>query len=71
MTISGGTFTTMGKTYQAKSINFNLEDGVATIVVSFPFTSEYENSSMTLNINGADVNFDLEDLFSKCRVQQQ
>ncbi len=68
LTVSGGTFTTMGKTYQAKSINLSMTDGNACyITIVFPFTSEYENSSMTLNINGKEISLDLESFFKNSK----
>ena len=64
LTVSGGTFTTMGKTYSAKSMQCELVNGVATVVVTFPFTDEYEDTSMTLDVNGQTVNLNLNDFFS-------
>ncbi len=64
---SDGTFTTMGKTYTAKSIQCNKTNEEATITVTFPFTSEYEKTSMTLNVNGETIPFDLEGFFDKAR----
>ncbi len=64
LTVSGGTFTTMGKTYRAKAMNCDMTDGNAIITIVFPFTSEYENSSMTLNVNGKEVSLDLESFFN-------
>lgn len=71
ITVSGGTFTTMGKTYKATALQCNMTDGVATITAKFPFTSEYENSSMTLTVDGDEVPFDLEKFFDKSRVAVQ
>lgn len=65
ISVSGGTFTTMGKTHEAKSLQCDLTDGDATITATFPFISEFENSSMTLTINGKEVLFDLEKFFNK------
>ncbi len=64
---SDGTFTTMGKTYTAKSIQCNKTNEEATITVTFPFTSEYEKTSMTLNVNGETIPFDLDGFFDKAR----
>ncbi len=61
--VSGGTFTTKGKTYRATALNCNLTNGLATIVASFPFIDEFDNSSMTLTINGEEVPFNLEKFF--------
>lgn len=60
ITVSGGTFTTMGKTYQAKSLRCDMTDRDATIIVTFPFTSEYEHTRMTLVINGEEIPFNLD-----------
>lgn len=65
LTVTGGTFTTMGKTYEAKSLSCNMTDGEATITVSFPFISVFDNVKMTLVINGEEIPFDLEDFFNK------
>lgn len=64
ITVSGGTFTTMGKTYQATALQCTMTDGIATITAKFPFTSEYENSSMTLTIDGEEVPFNLDTFFN-------
>ncbi len=69
LTVSGGTFTTMGKTYQANALQCNMNaDGVATIVATFPFTSEFDNSSMTLNIDGEEMSFNLDELFENAQT---
>ncbi len=60
LTVSGGTFTTKGKTYQAKALQCNMIDGVATITATFPFISEYENTRMTLIVNGEEIPFNLD-----------
>ena len=67
LTVSGGTFTTSGKTYQAKSMRCEMTDGRAVIVTVFPFTDEYDTSSMTLTINGKDVALDLDTFLSNAR----
>lgn len=64
LTVSGGTFTTDGKKYKAKSLNSSLTDGNATITAVFPFITEFDKVSMTLNINGDDIPFDLENFFN-------
>ncbi len=60
MTVSGGTFTTNGKSYEAKALQCTLTDGEALITAEFPFISEFENSRMTLIINGEELPFNLE-----------
>lgn len=64
LTVSGGTFTTKGKTYEARSLNCSMTDGNATITAVFPFLTEFDNVSMTLDINGEKMTFDLEDFFN-------
>ena len=64
LNVSGGTFTTKGKTYEAKSLNCSMTDGNATITTVFPFLTEFDNVSMTLDINGEKMTFDLEDFFN-------
>lgn len=65
LTVSGGTFTTKGKTYRANALQCNMINGVATITAIFPFTSEYENTSMTLIVNGEEVPFNLDGFLGK------
>ncbi len=64
LNVSGGTFTTKGKTYEARSLNCSMTDGNATITAVFPFLTEFDNVSMTLDINGEKMTFDLEDFFN-------
>ncbi len=64
LTVSGGTFTTKGKTYKANALKCNMTNGVAKIVVSFPFLTEFDQCSMTLMVNGEEIRFDLEDFFN-------
>lgn len=42
-----------------------MTNGVATITATFPFTSEYENTSMTLIVNGEEVPFNLDGFLDK------
>jgi len=65
ITVSGGTFTTNGKTYKATAIQCDMTDGVATIVATFPFVDDFDKSEMTLNVNGEDVPFNIENFFNK------
>ena len=55
LNVSGGTFTTKGKTYEARSLNCSMTDGNATITAVFPFLTEFDNVSMTLDINGENL----------------
>ena len=41
-----------------------MTDGNATITAEFPFLTEFDNVSMTLDINGEKMTFDLEDFFN-------
>lgn len=70
LNVSGGTFTTKGKTYEARSLNCSMTDGNAAITAVFPFLSEFDNVSMTLDINGETITFDLEDFFSNASISQ-
>lgn len=63
LTVSGGTFTNKGKTYRAKSLRCDMTDGVASITAVFPFSDEFRRSSMTLNVNGDEIPFELEEFF--------
>ena len=69
LTVSGGTFSNKGNTYQAKSLNCKMTDGGAEITAVFPFSDNYENASVTLTINGEDVKLDLEDFLKKPQLK--
>ena len=71
LTVSGGTFTTHGKTYDAKSLSSTLTDGKATITAVFPFITEFDNVGMTLNINGEKIPFDLENFFNNASAKAE
>lgn len=64
LTVSGGTFTTGGKKYKAKSLDCSMTDGKASITAEFPFITEFDKVKMTLNINGDEIPFDLENFFN-------
>lgn len=68
LSVSGGTFTTMGKTYNARGLNCTLQNGVASIIATFPFIDEFENSSMTLLVNGEEIPFNLESFFNNSQT---
>lgn len=68
LTVSGGTFTTDGKKYKAKALNCSMTDGKATITAEFPFITEFDKVKMTLNINGDEIPFDLENFFNNAGV---
>lgn len=63
LTVSEATFTTDGTTYGASSLNCSMADGLATITATFPFISIFDNTSMTLTVNGEHISLDLEDFF--------
>lgn len=67
LTVSGGTFTTAGKTYKANGLNCSMTDGEAVISATFPFISVFENTSMTLTVNGFEIPFNLEDFFNNAQ----
>lgn len=69
ITVSGGTFTTNGKTYEAKALQCTMADGAATIAAIFPFVDCFDKSSMTLTVNGEEVSIDLENFFNKARPE--
>lgn len=64
ITVSGGKFTTNGKTYEAKALQCNMTDGVATIVATFPFVETFDTSSLTLMVNGEEISINLENYFN-------
>lgn len=61
LTVSGGTFTNKGTSYNANSLKCNMTDGKADITVSFTVSEEYEDSEMLLIINGEEVRFNFKD----------
>lgn len=67
VSVSGGTFTTAGHTYNANGLNFNMTDGEGVITVTYPFISEFKNSSMILLVNGEKIPFDLEEFFNRAQ----
>ncbi len=67
LSVSGGTFTTCGKTYQASSLRCVNSNDDALIEAEFPFLTNFENTSLTLNINGKEVTLDLEEFFGKAQ----
>lgn len=67
ITVSGGTFTTMGQTYQATSLQCDMTDGVAIIKAVFPFISEFDDTGMTLMVNGEEMSLDLEKFFNNAK----
>ena len=61
LSVSGVTFKNKGNNYSAKSLNTNMTNGHATITAVFPFSDDYENASVTLNVNGKEVRLSLDD----------
>lgn len=59
LSVNGGTFTNNGKKYHECAMQTTLNNGVATITVSFPFAGELKKASMTLQINGENIPFNL------------
>ncbi|MCM1482853.1 MAG: energy transducer TonB, partial [Muribaculaceae bacterium] len=64
ITVSGGKFTTNGKTYEATGLQCNMTGGVAKIVATFPFVDSFDKSSMSLTVNGEEIPFNLENFLS-------
>lgn len=71
LTVSGGTFTTDGKTYQATSMRCYLTDGQGLIVAIFPFIDTFDQSSLTLTINGKEMSFNIENSFAIAPVKPE
>ena len=67
LSVSGGSLAIDGRTVNAKSMESEMTDGTATITVIFPISCNAENSIMTLNIDGSDVNFNLGDFYSNAQ----
>ena len=61
VSVSNVFFTNRGNHYPATALNTTMTDGRATITAVFPFSDNYENAVVTLNINGKDVTLRLED----------
>lgn len=59
LTVTGGTLIIDGKNFESRSLLCNMTNGFATITAVFPYSGELKNASLTLNINGSDMNFDL------------
>lgn len=59
--VSGSTLTNDGNTYQSNSLQMSRTDTLAVITASFPFSGEYKNPRMTLNVNGEEITFNLDD----------
>ncbi|MDE6498629.1 MAG: M56 family metallopeptidase [Muribaculaceae bacterium] len=62
---SGGTLTTCGRTYQAINQSCVKTGSEAVIEIVFPFLSEFEATSMTVNVNDEAIPFNLEELFAR------
>ena len=64
---SGGTLTTCGHTYSAINQSCVKTGSEAVINIVFPFLSEFESTSMTVNVNDEAIPFNLEELFDKAK----
>ena len=66
MHVSGGIFVANGKTYQAKALKADMTDGIASIILTFPFkfSGDYKNTSMSITLNGKEVPFILDQFHS-------
>ena len=69
ISVSGASLYNKGNVYNAKSLNTNMENGIASITAVFPFSGDYENTSIILNINGEDVNLDLAKFLKNAQSQ--
>ena len=65
LSVSGASFMNKGNNYPAKSLNTTMANGRATITAVFPFSDNYENASIALNINGKEVKLNLDDFRKK------
>ena len=68
LSVTGATFATDGKTFEANSIDCSLIDGNATITANFKLSGEYKNPTLTLIINGEEVPFDLSNFFNDSQI---
>jgi hypothetical protein len=62
LTVSGGTYTSSGKTYQADALLSTMTNGNATITATFPCAGKTNGDEMTLTVNGKEVPFNLDEL---------
>lgn len=46
-----------GQEYQATSVKVTVKDGVATVTLVFPHTTQFSNPKVTLRINGKRASF--------------
>lgn len=67
VTVSGGTFTNNGSTYRANGLQTNTTDSLTVIKAVFPFSEEFNRSSMKLIVNGEEIPFELDGFFRDSR----
>ncbi|MBP3589785.1 MAG: hypothetical protein J6J61_04330, partial [Muribaculaceae bacterium] len=67
VTVSGGTFTNNGSTYRANGLQTNTTDSLTVIKAVFPFSEEFNRSSMKLTVNGEEIPFELDGFFRDSR----
>lgn len=68
ITVSGGTYSSKGKIYHAKEMSCVMTDGVAIITVTFPVSEDFDKkANMTLDINGEEIPFILDNFFKNPR----
>ncbi|MDE6198648.1 MAG: M56 family metallopeptidase [Muribaculaceae bacterium] len=60
LSVDGATFSNNGKQYSANGMDCQMTDGNATIILTFPFMTEFDdNCAITLRVNDKDVTFNL------------
>ena len=67
LSIADVSFNNKGNTFNAKSVRTTMKDGGATIKTVFPFSDNYENASVVLNVNGQEVKLNLDDFLANAQ----
>lgn len=50
--VTDAVFVTYGRQYEATSVNTKIENGVATVTLTFPHITSFSNPKMILRVNG-------------------
>lgn len=50
--VTDAMFMTYGKQYEATSVNTKIENGIATVTLTFPHITNFSNPKITLRVNG-------------------
>ncbi len=67
--VTGGKLTTDNISVDAKSLQCQLVDGVACITAVFSALEQSDNQTMTLNVNGRDISFNLNNTLANSDIK--